>query len=185
MVQQIRTSDTLPPSADQLQCDRDCNEPATLAYRWEWGAAGVCCAQHAALLQQTSQSLSRAVVIHPIAQAAPAPLLRDERIQLTARAMVLEDEVRAHESKCSEQHRKIGDLQLQLNAAVVKARECEAQTRDAVAKVQMAEENASRLSSENGRLLVELERLRELESVVAERHGERGLESEPLTTVDG
>ena len=93
----MANSDTLPPSADvaalAATCDQDCGEAATLSYRWEWGATGTCCAHHAALLQQTAVSLKRAVVIHPIALAAPAPLLRDERIQLTARALVLEAEL--------------------------------------------------------------------------------------------
>lgn len=183
MVQQV-TSDTLPPEPGAAQCDQEgCSEVATLAYRWDWGATGVCCATHATLLQQKAVSLNRGIVVHPIAHAAPTPPTRDERVALTARALVLEEEVRAHESKCEQQHRKIGDLQLQLNAAVVKAREFEAQSRDATAKLQQAEENEKRLSSENGRLLVELERLRELEAVVAERHGERGLEGE--TVVDG
>lgn len=180
---QLATTDTLPPEAETTPQCESCDAPATLAYRWDWGKTGLVCAKHASLLQQRSKGLKRGIAVHPIAQASPAPLLRDERIALTARALVLEDEVRAHESTCETQHRKIGDLSLQLNAAISKARELEAQNRDAAAKLQAAEENASRLSSENGRLLVELERLRELEAIVAERHGERGLETD--TTVDG
>lgn len=190
MVQQA-TSDTLHPDAETPQCDADgCKEIATLAYRWDWGKTGVTCAHHAALMQQSSVTLKRAVVIHPIAMAAPAPLTRDERITLTARAMVLEAEIKAHESTHEQLHRKNGDLQVQLNAAIVKGRELEAQTRDAAHKLERAEANAAELSSENGRLLVELERLRELETAVAERSEreahERGLDGgEPPTTVDG
>jgi len=177
---QLATSDTMPPSADEMKaCDQDCQDAAVFAYRWEWGATGFCCAAHGALLQQTSTTLKRSIALHPIAPPVAAPLLRDERIQLTARSLVLEAEVEEARSQGLSVYRKNGDLQVQLSAAVVKERELKAQLTDAGLKLQAVERQANNLEAENGRLLVELERLRELDTFVSAQSdreaNERGL----------
>lgn len=183
-LQQSTTSDTLPPSAEISNCDQDCDEPATLAYRWEWGATGACCTRHAALLQQTSKSLKRSVVIHPIERAAPAPLLRDERMQLVAKSLVLEAELTEAQTRGLDVYRKNGDLQVQLNTAIVRERELKAQVADAQVKLSDLQARSDALNQENGQLLVELERLHDLELFVAQRDANsRGLE--PDHKVDG
>lgn len=169
MVQQI-TRDTLPPSDVELQlCSEGCGEVAVFSYRWDWGATGAVCAHHATLLQQTSETLKRSIALHPIAKAGPEPLLRDERTQLVAKHLVLEAELAEAQSRGLEVYRKNGDLQVQLNSAVIKEREMKAQVSDAVEKLRIAEEKAAVQAAENGRLLVELDRLRALETFVAER----------------
>lgn len=181
--------DTLPPAADEpVKCDqKGCNERATLAYRWAWGETGVCCATHAALLQQTSKSLKREVVIHPLQAPAPQPLTRDERVTLTARALVLEEELKAAQSAGQQVHAKCGDLQVQLSAAIVKQRELGAQLDDAGRKLRESEQQRAELSAENGRLLVELDRLKHLDALVQEREAERSHERglERGNVVDG
>lgn len=169
MVQHVNPS-TLQPSDEAPQCDQDgCSEPATLAYRWDWGQTGVVCATHGALMQQTSQNLSRGVVVHPIQKAAPAPLTRDERVQLTARALVLEEEVKALQGVGQKLNAKNADLQLQLNSAIVSGRELKAQLGDAAVKLENMQKTEDDLRAENGRLLVELERLRGLETLLDEQ----------------
>lgn len=173
--------DTLPPAADVPVCDeKGCGKPATLAYRWEWGATGVCCATHAALKQQAAKSLKRAVVVHPIQAAAPAPIGRDERIQLTARALVLEDELKAAQSAGQKTHAHCQDLQVQLSAAKSKQVELKAQLEDVGKRLLDTERQRDELSAQNGELLVEVERLKHLDALIGEREAaaahERGIE---------
>ncbi len=181
MVQQAeyRTSDTLPPSADLDKCE-ECDAPATLAYRWDWGQTGIVCAEHGALLQQKSVALSRGIVVHPRQAAAPIPIGRDERVRLQAEAIVLKEDLTAAQSAGEQLHTKNKDLQLQLSAAVTRERELKAQLQDVGAKLNEAETQRERLSADNGRLLVELDRLSHLDALVSERADreahERGIE---------
>lgn len=188
MVQQAeyRTADTLPPSADVDKCEQ-CDKPATLTYRWEWGETGIVCDEHGALLQQKSESLNRRVTVHPRQAPAPAPIGRDERVQLTAKALVLEEELKAAQSAGQQLHAKCQDVQVQLSAALVKQRELKAQLEDVGAKLGESERQRETLSAENGRLLVELDRLAHLDALVTERAEreahERGIEGGSV--VDG
>lgn len=191
---QLATHDTLPPSADiQIdKCEEDgCDEAAVFNYRWDWGATGKVCAKHGQALQQLSASLNRGVQLHPIASAsAPAPLLRDERIQLTAKHMVLEAELEEAKQRGLETYRKNGDLQVQLNTAVVRERELKAQLQDAAITLDQTKQRLAETDKRNGELLVEVERLRALETFVAERdeseRRERGLDTpETHHVVDG
>lgn len=191
MVQQL-TSDTLPPSAIaavQL-CDRDPTKEAVFSYRWEWGETGFCCAEQAVLLQQTAESLKRTIALYPIQKSGPEPLLRDERTKLVAKHLVLEAELEEAKSAGLETYRRNGDLQVQLNSAIIKERELKAQLSDQRAQFDEVTRRNEALNSENGSLLVELERLRHLETFVQERSEreahERGLDGGELpTTVDG
>ena len=188
MVQQLvnRTSDTLPPPPDAIMCDRDPSQVAVFAYRWEWGETGNCCAEQATLLQQTAQTLQRSIALHPLQAAAPPPLTRDERTQLVARSLVLEAELEEAKTAGLETYRRNGDLQVQLNSAIVKTRELSAQVDDLRHQLSEGENLNQKLSSENGTLLVELQRLRSLETFVnerAEREGSR--EGDAPHVVDG
>jgi hypothetical protein len=193
MVQLVTTSDTLPPSAEAaaLKCDQDgCDEPAVFAYRWEWGATGQSCAHHATLLQQTAENLNRKIALHPIVAPGPAPLLRDERVQLVAKHLVLEAELEEAKSRGLEVYRRNGDLQVQLNTAVVRERELKAQLQDAALTVERVQKRCDELDQKNGELLVELDRLRALETFVHEREEterrDRGLDTgETPNVVDG
>jgi hypothetical protein len=170
--------------------EEGCDQPAVFSYRWEWGATGKCCSMHAALLQQTATTLQRSIALHPLLKAGPAPLLRDERIQLTARALTLEAELDEAKSRGLEVYRRNGDLQVQLNTAVVKERELKAQLSDAAQTLSRVQAERDSLNQRNGELLVELDRLRSLETFVAERHADEqhamGLEGDQSpTVVDG
>lgn len=171
-------------NAKCASCDKD----AVFAYRWEWGESGVVCAEHAALLQQAAVPLNRSIVIHPIQQAAPAPIGRDERIQLTARALVLEAELEDAKTRGLDLYRRNGNLQVRLNTAIIQAREKDAQLADARLTVEKARADLSEVDRRNGEMLVELDRLRNLEAFVndqaAREEHERGLEQQP-TVVDG
>jgi hypothetical protein len=181
MVQQLETTDTLPPGIYET-CD-ECTEPAVWSYRWDWGAVGKVCALHGALLQQKSVTLERSVALHPIAQSQPAPLMRDERTKLVAKTLVLEAELEEAKAAGLAMYRKNGELQIQLNTAMVRERELKAQAAEVQPKLGELERRNTELDQANGALLVELERLRALEKLVAERaateHSERGLDSPP------
>lgn len=189
MVQHATAIDTLPPAPDeQPTCDTEgCSAPATLAYRWAWGATGVCCETHGALLQQTARNLKRDIVVHPIQKAAPTPLTRDERVKLTAQVLVLEEDLKAAQSAGQQVHSKCADLQVQLSAARIKEQELRAQLEDAAGKLRETEQLRSDLSAENGRLLLELDRLKHLDALVQEREAERAHEHglEGGSVVDG
>lgn len=181
MVQQAeyRTSDTLPPEADLDKCE-ECDAPATLAYRWDWGKTGIVCAKHGALMQQKAVSLKRQVTVHPRQLAAPAPLGRDEKCKLVAEALVLKDELQAAQSAGQQLHAKNQDLQVQLSAGITKTRELKAQLEDQAKRTQAIEAERDRLSAQNGELLVELDRLKHLDALVSEQQSreahERGIE---------
>lgn len=174
--------DTLPPAADEAPVcdDENCSAPATLSYRWDWGATGVCCAEHAALAQQKSTALSRSVAIHPMQAAAPPSLTRDERVQYKATILTLEEDLKAAQSSGQQIHQRHQDLQVQLSAKVTKERELRAQLEDAGVKLSETARKLDDLSAENGRLLVELDRLKHLDALVTERAEreahERGIE---------
>lgn len=186
LVSNVVALDTTPAQQKCGQCDK----PAVFAYRWEWGEQGIACAEHAQLLQQTSENLKRSIAIYPIQLAAPAPLTRDERIQLTAKTLVLEADLADAQAKGMDLYRRNGDLQVQLNSAVIAKREHQAQVEDLLAKQREGQARLDQLNAENGKLLLELERLRNLEAFVndqaAREAHERGLDSgESPTVVDG
>lgn len=108
-------------------CDqRDCKHPATVAYRWDWGEAGQCCQEHALLAAQTSVSLSRNVSLTPLASAAPAPLLRDERTQLIAARMSADAEANEIKHRSAQLYGANVDLTNQVQTLTLRNREANA-----------------------------------------------------------
>lgn len=164
MVQLETTSDTLPPS--RQMCDRDCDEPAVFAYLWEWGEKGLCCAHHETLLQQTATNLNRTVRVHPLLAPAPAPLTRDQRTQLVARALVLEEELEEVKGRGLELYRQHEQLLKTNSMLSVREREAKAQLRDREAEVLALRGKLDERDAEHGELVDELERLRTLEKMV-------------------
>lgn len=170
----VTSADTKPAQLQELAptCDH-CEKPAVFGYRWEWGETGKCCAEHSMVLQQTAGNLSRSIAIAPLQAAAPAPLLRDERIRLNSEIGVLKAELEEAQRAGAETYRRNQDLAVQLNTAIVQGRELKAQVTDLQGQLAQGEALNTRLNTENGALLVELERLRSLEALFNER-GEGG-----------
>lgn len=150
-----------------LQCDRDCSAAAVLAYQWEWGERGVCCATHAALLQQIAPQIARTVTLIPLARPMPEPLLRDERVRLTAEALVLREELEEHKVRGLEMYRINGEQQRQINTLKVRDREAAAQLKDAEQQQTYLRAKLEERDAEHAELVTEIDRLRHLEALLA------------------
>lgn len=156
-------------SPEKQTCDRTsangvvCGEPATQAYSWEWGETGVCCDKHATLLQQIASQVNRTLTLTPL-QRAPQPVGRDERIALTARALVLEEELEAAKIRGLELYRVNERCVAEMKLAQVRADEARVQLNEAEKQVSKLIEDVALRDAENARLLSELQRLQLLES---------------------
>lgn len=143
-----------------------CDEPATFAYQWDWGEKGVVCSTHATLLQQTAGQLSRTVQITPLVPAAGAPLQRDERTQLKAAALVLEEELEEAKSRGLDLYRQVQELTRTNHGLTVREREAKAQLKDRELEVINLQGKLEERDAEHGELVAEIERLRALEKLV-------------------
>jgi len=147
---------------DQMCDQTDCKERATHSYTWEWGASGVCCAKHQMVLAQTAASLQRQIHFSPINDGAAPPLQREERVKLRAEALVLGEELEEAKLRGLELYRQNTQLISQVQSLTVRAREQEAQLRDAVKARDDLDLRVASLESENATLHDELGRLRVL-----------------------
>lgn len=143
-----------------------CGQPATFAFTWDWGQSGHACSPHAALLNQTAQNLSRTVQVAPLAAAGPPPLLRDERIALTAKAMVVEAELTEAKGRGLDLYRENVALTQQVQSHVVRNRELDAQLKDAKKSIELLEQEREGREAELGELVDEVGRLRVLAKFV-------------------
>ena len=177
------TRDTLPPVAvDENICDRDgCGEPAVFAYQFDWGEAGKCCAKHATLLQQVANQIGRTVALHPLLPATNAPLTRDEKTQLVAKHLVLEQELEEVKARGLDLYRVNGDQARTIATLTLRDREAKAQLKDAAAQLVQLQGKLEEREAEHAELVAEIERLRSLEVMVT---GVGRADSEPRTTVD-
>lgn len=147
--------------ANEQICDQvDCNERATHAYTWEWGQTGVVCPKHQATLAQTAGNIGRAIHFSPIGDGAPPPLQRDERVKLKAEAMVANEELAEAKQRGLELYRQNTALIAQVQSLTVRAREQEAQLKDAVNARESMSERLAGLEAENAQFADELSRLR-------------------------
>jgi hypothetical protein len=155
------------PRCDRGEAASPCGSPATFAYLWEWGEKGTCCAVHAQLLQQIAGQINRQVSIYPLQPAAAPALTRDERTQLWARNKVLEEELEEAKARGLELYRVNGQLVSQNNLATVREREALAQLKDAKSEVLSLRGRLEERDAEHAELVMELERLRTVESLVS------------------
>jgi hypothetical protein len=144
----------------------DCGAPATFSYVWDWGQSGLACSAHAALLNQTAENLSRKVMVSPLQSAAPAPLLRDERVRLTAEGMVLKEELAEAKGRGLDLYRENVALTRTVSALTVRGRELDAQLTDAAARLQQAQADLAKSEALQGEMADELSRLRLLAKFV-------------------
>ncbi|HEY6723635.1 MAG TPA: hypothetical protein VI197_06360 [Polyangiaceae bacterium] len=185
------------PACDRGEKNAPCPNKAVFAYQWDWGERGTCCAIHATLLNQVASQIGRGVVMHQLAESAPAPLSRDERTKLKAAALVLEEELEETKTRALELYRVNTQLQGEVRMHKTRNREVTAQLDDAKAEVELLQEEHAKLTREAAAMALELEHYKTLESLqpteraVAKQltSGERralGLEDEPQgAVVDG
>ena len=141
-----------------------CSELATFSYVWDWGQSGKCCSRHAALLNQTSQQLSRGVQVTALQPTGPVSLTRDERTRLKAECYALEAEAEELKARGLALYRENETLTRQLQAAVVRLRETELQLKEGIAKNEALTAALEKSDSEHGNLVDEVGRLRTLAS---------------------
>lgn len=156
--------------SEKKHCDRSdgdvkCTELATLAYGWDWGESGICCAKHAALMQQTASQIGRNVNIYPLPNQAPVQLTRDERTQLHAKALSLETEAEELKARGLELYRINSQQQYTINTLTVQKRELESVVKDLEGTITTLRGQLETRDAEHAELVLELERLRHLEAL--------------------
>lgn len=150
---------------DRKDGDTQCTELATLAYGWDWGESGICCAKHAALMQQTAAQINRSVNVYPLPNQAPAQLTRDERTQLVAKSIALETEADELKARGLDLYRINSTQQHTINTLTVQKRELEAQTKDLEGTITTLRGQLETRDAEHAELVLEIERLRHLEAL--------------------
>lgn len=147
-------------------CDREgCKNAATFAYCFDWGEKGKCCSEHATLLQQTAQNISRGITLMPLAQV-PTPMTRDERIGHHARVLVLEEELQQAKDRGLELYRANQQLLADKQLLQLRDREARVQLEEAHKANARLRDEVEKRDAENARLVDENERLKPLESFV-------------------
>lgn len=150
---------------DRKDNDEPCTELATMAYGWDWGESGICCAKHAALMQQTASQIGRSVNIYPLPDQAPVQVTRDERTQLVAGKLAAEAEADELKARGLELYRINSQQQHTINTLTVQKRELEAQTKDLEGTITTLRGQIETRDAEHAELVLEIERLRHLEAL--------------------
>jgi hypothetical protein len=148
--------------ANEMCDQKDCNEPATHAYTWEWGQTGFVCAKHQVVLQQTAGQLERRINFAPINSDATPPMQREERVRLRAESLVLGEELAETKARGLDLYRQNTQLVAQVQSLTVRSREAEAQRKDAVIARDEMDQRLQKLETENANLSDELARVRVL-----------------------
>lgn len=149
------------------KCAR-CESPAIWSFLWDWGEHGFVCAAHGASLQQLQDSLGRRVSLAPLQQAAPVPIGRDERVRLTARALVLEEELEEAKQRGLSLYRENVALAAQVQRLTMLSREASAQISDAIARIESQREELSARETELADVVAEVGRLRVVAAFVGD-----------------
>lgn len=142
--------------------DDPCGAPAVFAYVWEWGETGVCCAEHAATLQQIAGNLGRRVTLTALATQPEAPLQRGERVQLIAEKLAAEAELEEVKKAGADLYNDNVRLTQQVQSLTTRKTALELQVRDFEGKTAKLEAALQESEAVQGDQLQELERLRVL-----------------------
>jgi septal ring factor EnvC (AmiA/AmiB activator) len=165
-------------------CDQTgCKEPAKFAYTWEWGESGKCCGTHQFVLNQTAGNIERKIQFVPLDSGIAAPMQRDERIAMHARALTLEAELVEAQVRGLELYNQNVQLTAQVQALTVGKRELEAQVKRFAEEIQAVghelearKAEVGELGDEAGRLRVLIQRppvaVKELEAKLAAANAE-------------
>lgn len=113
----------------------DCTDPPVAEYRWPNGQTGLVCARHQIVLRQRSERTRQQVVITPLSSVPPAPLTVDERTQLHARRLALEEECTQLRARGLELHRTVERLQTSLRVSEAQRAALEASLKSETARV--------------------------------------------------
>lgn len=144
-------------------CDRPgCGQPALFSYVWEWGEKGLCCERHRFELNQTAGQISRTIQCTALDAGQPAPLLRDERTQLMAKALSAEAELEETKARGLDLYRQNTGLTQQVQSLTVRNREADAQLRDAKQRLADMGAQLERTTAELANTSDEVSRLRVL-----------------------
>lgn len=115
--------------------DKGCREPAVFSFMWPWGEACTCCSLHRIHVQQRSDSLERGPINFTVLDPhKPVSLARDERTQLRASIMSLEDELRDAKARGQEFYVMNTQLADEIRRLRARAAELESQVKDRTAE---------------------------------------------------
>lgn len=149
-----QTGDTAPPICDH------CDKPAVFAYNWDWGEAGVCCAEHQVVLGQKSKTLKRGCQFTAIASAASPPVQREERVRLIAEKLAAEAELGDSQQRALSLLRSNEHLASQVNMFSARSEAQKARIAELEAAALTHEEEIDARDRELGKLADEVSRLR-------------------------
>lgn len=108
-----------------------CSEPATLTYVWPWGEPGACCAAHRIHVSQKCDALGRGQVSFSTIDPNAVPVLtRDERTQLRAQVLSLQDECTEVKARGVELYKSNTDLANEARRHRVRNTDLEARVKD-------------------------------------------------------
>lgn len=141
--------------------EKDCHEPAVAAYSWDWGETGYCCARHQFLLKQAADQIGRTITFHPLA-VAPAPLLRDERVQLHAARLAAEDETLEAQKRSLELFKQNEALAAEVRRLGLKANADDADLQQMSAELRRVTEQRDRALADHAKAQDEVNRLKTL-----------------------
>lgn len=130
-------------------CDQDgCNEPATHAYTWDWGASGYVCAKHAAVLQQKQRNLKRHVTLTSLVPGQPSQVTQDERIRMHSQVLAANDQVLEVKERNAHLYQANQQLVRDRQHQQIELSELKAQLEDARAEIeQLTADRAQALQS--------------------------------------
>lgn len=111
-----------------------CHETASALYAWDWGEQGACCQKHQYLLNQRGQQLGRTCTFTPLQAVTPA-LGRDERQQMYAKQLALEDELAASKNQAAELYNDNNRLRLAHAQQLSRANDLQSQLDDHKARL--------------------------------------------------
>lgn len=127
----------------------ECTQHATHSYTWDWGEAGYCCSTHLVTLRHRMQSLDRVCTFVALQPGAPTELAHDERVQLHARVLAAEDEVKIAKARNLVLFQSNETLTVEVRRLHAEAEELRSQVADARAE-------AEQLTTEKMKALADL-----------------------------
>lgn len=126
-----------------------CTRNATHTYTWDWGESGYCCSTCLVSLRHRMDSLGRTCTFVALQPGAPVELTRDERIQLHARVLAAEDELKLTKARNLVLFNSNQELAAEINSLRLELESFRTQLADAQAE-------ADQLTSEKMKALQQL-----------------------------
>jgi hypothetical protein len=142
-----------------MQCEH-CESPATFEYRWHWGQGGLVCEKHRINVTQKAEQLATVPQWIPLTPGRPDPMTRDERTQMYASVLALEDEVKDAKRRGLDLYNSNTQLANECQRLSSRNTYLEAQIVDAKADVEKVAAERDRLFDELAAARMDLDRIK-------------------------